>query len=380
MASEGASKSAGAGARRIGIGVDSVAGLAGEARGEGDMVGKTANRGEEQADKAEARIDVKSEVARTLIDAMERGDTPWQKPWAAQAMSPTNPTSGNAYRGINRILLSLSGRADPRWMTYQQAQANKWQVRRGEKGTPIVKLVELSPSAAAEAQAQAGTVAGGGDARTSEQSTNGQPRKLFALRRYTVFNAQQIDGVPELDPMPERDFDPVDRAEAVMSALKEQTGLIVIHGGSQACYVPALDEVRLPSKKAFQSVYDYHATALHEGAHSTLHAKRLDRQDAIAKKWGDEAYAVEELRAEICSAILAAETGVPMTRAHIDNHAAYLRHWVKAVAADPMAIFSAAKDADLMAGYMLGLERQRTSLDAHKGWIDEYDQAMAKGA
>ena len=92
------------------------------------------------------RIDVKSEVARTLIDAMERGDTPWQKPWSAQALRPTNPTSDNGYRGINRLLLALSGRADPRWMTYQQAQAKGWQVRRGEKGTAIVKLVELSRS------------------------------------------------------------------------------------------------------------------------------------------------------------------------------------------------------------------------------------------
>jgi len=313
------------------------------------------------------RMDVKSEIAKALIDAMERGDTPWQKPWNAQALRPLNPTSGNGYRGINRLLLALSGRDDPRWMTYEQAKANKWQVRRGEKGTQIVKLVELARREAAH-----------GGVETSGQAEQGgeDKRRAFALKRYTVFNAQQIDGVPELQAPAGLDFEPVQRAEAVMAALREQTGLRVMHKGANACYLPELDEVRLPPKKKFNSVYDYYATALHEGAHSTLHAKRLDRKEALAKKWGDEAYAVEELRAEICSAILAAETGVPMSQAHIDNHAAYLKHWVRVVAADPMAIFSAAKDAEAMVGYMLGLERQRTALGEHKEWIDEYERSM----
>lgn len=315
---------------------------------------------------AAPRVDVKSEIARTLIEAMERGETPWQKPWNAQALRPTNPTSGNGYRGINRMLLAMSGRDDPRWMTYQQAQANKWQVRRGEKGMAIVKLVELSPNQGAEAGADA----------ESRQEAGGQ-RRAFALKRYTVFNAQQIDGVPELEATAPLEFDPVQRAESVMAALQEKTGLIVVHKGAQACYIPDLDEIRLPPKKKFNSVYDYYATALHEGAHSTLHAKRLDRKEALSKKWGDEAYAVEELRAEICSAILSAETGVPMSQAHLDNHAAYLQSWLKVVAADPMAIFSAARDAEHMAGYMLDLEKQRKAIGQHQEWIEEYDNVRS---
>lgn len=324
------------------------------------------------------KIDVKSEVARALIAAMEKGETPWQKPWAAASLKPVNAATGNGYRGVNRLLLALAAKGDPRWATYQQAQANGWQVRRGEKGTPIVKVVEVArgcadgPEFAGRAN---GALDTGGNA--SERDA-GQARKAFALRRYVVFNAQQMDGVPPMDVLVERPFDPVERAEAVILALKEKTGLLLVHGGDQACYVPALDEIRLPAKKSFASVYDYYATALHEGAHSTLHKKRMDRHEAIAKRWGDEAYAVEELRAEICSAILAAETGVPMGQAHIDNHAAYLKHWLKVVASDPMAIFSAAKDAELMAEYMLGLEMQMTAMDAHKEWIQDYDQAMER--
>lgn len=337
------------------------------------------------------RIDVKSEVARTLIAAMEQGETPWQKPWAAQSLRPVNATTGNAYRGVNRLLLALSGkldpegRADPRFATYQQAQANGWQVRRGEKGIPIVKVVEVARGGG-EGPEAGGSGGGGGSASCSEGAagagSDGVDRerqgKAFALRRYVVFNAQQMDGVPELEAPAEKPFDPVARAEAVIQALKEKTGLLVVHGGDQACYVPSLDEIRLPTKKSFASVYDYYATAMHEGAHSTLHKKRMDRQEAIAKRWGDEAYAVEELRAEICSAILAAETGVPMGQAHIDNHRAYLQHWLRVVSADPMAIFSAAKDGELMAEYMLGLEKQMTAMDTHKEWIQDYDNALER--
>ncbi|MCC7697080.1 ArdC family protein [Janthinobacterium sp. EB271-G4-7A] len=361
---------------------------------------QSSERAESQSEKVEGKVDVKSEIARVLIDAMERGDTPWQKPWAAQALRPVNLATSNGYRGVNRLLLALSGRvdpegrADPRWATYQQAQANGWQVRRGEKGTPIVKLVEVGRGGAAaeiaagasggKPQASAsgnrgnlGSGGGGGVMGGQGANASEPERKAFALRRYVVFNAQQMDGVPPLE-VSETLFDPVVRAEAVIQALKEKTGLLVVHGGTDACYVPALDEIRLPAKKSFHSVYDYYATALHEGAHSTLHKKRLDRQEAIAKRWGDEAYAVEELRAEICSAILAAETGVPMSQNHIDNHAAYLQHWIKVVSADPMTIFSAAKDADLMAAYMLGLEKQMSAMEVHQEWIQDYMQAMER--
>lgn len=123
---------------------------------------------------------------------MRRGDTPSQKPWNGQSMRPMNPTSNNAYRGINRILLALSGRTDPRWMTYQQAQANQWQVRKGERGTQIVKLVEVAPK-------DAGQGAGAASANGGEKALGEAHRRSFVLRRYAVFNGEQIDGVPELE-------------------------------------------------------------------------------------------------------------------------------------------------------------------------------------
>mgnify|MGYP002335861975 CR=1 FL=1 len=313
------------------------------------------------------KSDTQSEVAKILIEAMKEGQTPWQKPWSSSSMRPMNPTSGNAYRGINRVLLGLSGRDDPRWMTYQQASQKGWQVRRGEKGSSIVKLVEVSRISGGESGGALGE--SGGEARDGEASREG---KALALRRYTVFNAAQIDGVPPMEERaPATEFETIARAESVLAALKE-TGLLLIHGGSQACYIPARDEIRMPARRAFHSAHDYYATLLHEGAHSTLHPKRLDRKEALGKRWGDEAYSQEELRAEICSAILAAETGVPMSESHIRNHAAYLNSWIANLARNPMAIFSAAKDAEAMASYMLALEAKFVAAASAKDWVADY--------
>jgi antirestriction protein ArdC len=317
-------------------------------------------------DKVHEKIDVKSEVARTLIEAMKANNTPWQRPWSTQAMLPMNPTSGKAYRGINRLLLSLSGRADPRWMTYQQASKEGWQVRRGAKGVPIVKPVELACGEAAP-----------GEMPVPEPVGENSDKKRFVLKRYTVFNAEQIDGPePFQVPEPMAENLTVARAEGVMEGLK-QTGLVVRYGGNQAFYSPSLDEIRVPPKTAFHSTYDLYSTLLHEGAHATLHAKRMNRTEAIAKRWGDEAYALEELRAEICSAIMAAETGVPRSQVNIDNHAQYLNAWIKSLSKYPMAVISAAKDAELMASYMLGLEAKLTANAVHQEWIADFDQAYA---
>jgi antirestriction protein ArdC len=347
---------------------------------------------EDGARRSEAtpRMSAKHEVAQKIIEAMKLGNTPWQKPWSASAMKPRNGVTDNEYRGINRVLLGLAGQAwsDSRWVTFQQAAANGWMVRKGEKGQMIVKVVDLQDPGRSGRAGMQGTSggAGGNDSNgggeNAQEGGQGDSRNRFALKRYFVFNAEQVEGMP---PLPEAkglpEFDPVERAENVIKALKEKTGLLVVQGGNTACYIPGTDEVRLPHKRAFHSVYDWYATAMHECAHSTLSEKRLNRKEALGKRWGDEAYSLEELRAEITSAILAAETGVPMSQDadHIGRHASYLNSWIKVIGNDPMAIFSAAKDADRMASYMLGLAQENVAMAEHKEWVAEYDGALVAG-
>jgi len=331
----------------------------------------------------QAKIDVKNEVARQLIEAMEAGNTPWQKPWKSQSLMPINGVTNNGYRGVNRILLALQNRSSNIWLTFGQAKDAGYMVRKGEKGTPIVKVVELDR----------GERDGDGRADEADSSQAGKSdakegRKAFILRRYFVFNAEQIEGfpIPMEEPGPLA-HESTEQAANMVEAMKEQTGLIVIRGGNQACYIPDLHEVRLPPSKAFFTPYDEWVTALHECAHASMNERCLNRTEAISKKWGDEAYALEELRAEISSCLLAHSTGLARGQGasdggpsdpyaqHRKQHAAYLRSWVKAIKSDPMAIFSAAKDADRICEYMLGLSMKRESLQPHREWIAEYERS-----
>jgi antirestriction protein ArdC len=169
----------------------------------------------------------------------------------------------------------------------------------------------------------------------------------------------------------------VGKAEAILSAMQELTGLKINYGKHEACYVPALDEVRLPVKKSFKSVCDLYSVAMHECSHATLHAKRFNRTEAIGKRWGDEAYTLQKLRVEISSAILASTLGIEATEKqrekHFVNHVGYLQSWIKSIRKDPMAIFSAAKDAQQMAEYIIGIERKKSAMAEHSEWIAEYD-------
>lgn len=308
--------------------------------------------------------DIRREITDRIIEALERGTAPWQRPWSAAAMRPTNPTTGNGYRGINFLLLSLDGRGDSRWMTYAQAAKHGWQVRKGEKGMPIIKVVEIEPD---ESKAQGRTGA--------EDEEKNQDRR-FALRRYTVFNAEQIDGIPPLPESEERPFDPVERAERVLEALKAKTGLTILHGGAEAFYQPKLDLIRLPPKKAFKTSEGYYSVALHEAGHSTGHESRLGRD--LSSRFGTEGYAAEELRAEITSAVLAAEIGIPLAQSkeHIDQHSSYISSWIKVLRDDKMEIFRAAKDAEKICDYMLGLEREYSAERVEKQSISTTEAAV----
>lgn len=321
------------------------------------------------------RVDVKALVNQTLIDAMEKEQTPWQKNWSVNSMAPKNALTGHGYRGVNRLLLSLSGggREDPRWVTYNQAASQGWQVKGGERGTMIVKLLDLAR------KPEEGV---GSSDRDSPQDEAAVKRMgLPVLMRYYVFNAEQIDGMPKRELPTDRENEAIAKAEAVMTALQEKTGLVVIHGRKQPCYVPATDQILLPRKASFSDSYAYFSCALHEAGHSTLSEKRMARREALSERWGDEAYGMEELRAELCSLWVGAETGIAHglsdkdRQKHLDNHKAYLQSWIKAIKKDPHAIFSAARDAEKMSEYLLDLAREQTALEPHKEWLAEHERA-----
>jgi len=289
-------------------------------------------------------------VAERLIEQLKAGTAPWQRPWEPGqpgAFIPMNPTTGKRYRGINAIHLMGQGRTDPRWLTYKQAVAVDAQVRRGEKGTPIQYWKFTEEQAKTDAQGRPVLDAKGQP--VMEEVRLERPRVFFA----TVFNAEQIDGLPPLQrkEQKEQTWDAVERAERILQA----SGAAIHHGEhNRAFYRPATDSIHLPDKSQFPSADNYYATALHELGHWTGHPQRLDRD--LAHPFGSEGYAKEELRAEIASMILGDELGIGHDPG---QHAAYVGSWIKALQDDPLEIFRAAAEAEKIQEYVLAFEQKQ---------------------
>jgi len=316
-----------------------------------------------------SRRDLYTEVTETIAAALEAGTAPWVKPWTPArdasglpASWPRNGSSGRPYSGINVWLLDVAaatrGFTDPRWMTFKQAKAMGGSVCRGEKSTIVFWRIILKDEDGRTVSPKA--------AATMSAARRSSLDKVFFLRHFNVFNAAQCEGLNlpaltvELPPAEELETARNENVAAVMAVL-EADGCSTRHGGSRACYSILTDDITLPKPEMFVDAGAYQATALHEATHATGASKRLDRK--FGKRFGDDAYAFEELVAEMGSAYLCAATGVDGTLQHPE----YLGHWAKVLRGDNRAIFTAAKQAAKASDWLLdraGLSVEAVDADA----------------
>ena len=284
-------------------------------------------------------------VAEKLIEQLKAGTAPWQKPWVPgdpKAFLPMNPSTGKRYKGINSIHLMTQDYVDQRWMTYRQATAAGAQVRKGEKGTPVQHWKFSEEHDKVDANGR--PVLDGQGQPVKETVLLERPSVFFA----TVFNAEQIDGLPPIERKP-RTWDAIERAEQILQA----SGATIRHGeNNRAFYRLSNDSIHLPDPGQFPTADRYYATALHELGHWTGHASRLDRD--LSHPFGSEGYAKEELRAEIASMILGDELGIGHDP---KQHAAYVGSWIKSLEEDPLEIFRAAAAAEKIHDYVLAFEQ-----------------------
>ena len=273
------------------------------------------------------------EFADRIIAELENRVKPWVRPWdpekAGGPQAPFNPVTGKRDHGINVLILGMDFRAfqsgDPRWMTYQQAQGKDWQVRKGERSTTIffTKPYEVE----------------------DEESEDGR-KMIRVMKHYAVFHASQIDGIPAYK-APSVEEAPWTRPEAADLILKN-SGAVVRIGGDRAFYSRSTDHIQLPPDFAFHGPEEFAATALHELAHWTGHSSRLNRD--LQNRFGSSANAMEELRAELASAFVANELGIPTD---IPHHASYIASWIKPLKDDKRESFRAAADAQRIASMEL---------------------------
>ena len=296
----------------------------------------------------EAKQSYADRVAEKLIEQLQAGTAPWQKPWTADELAdraPYNLKTGDTYKGANNLWLTMAGYSDPRWITYNQAADMGAQVNKGEKGTLIQywQWKETRPVT--------------DDNGKPVLDAQGKPiKQTYALERprlftAVVFNAEQIDGLPPLTPRVAASWDAQERAEEIL----QKSGATITHkAGDRAFYRPSTDTIQLPNREQFDSADKYYSTALHELGHWTGHETRLNRD--LKHPFGSEGYAKEELRAEIASYMLGQDLRIGFDPG---QHASYVGSWIKALKEDPKEIFRAAADAEKIKGFVLGLAQQQ---------------------
>lgn len=291
-----------------------------------------------QGDSKPARIDVYSRVTNRIVEQLEQGVRPWMKPWNAEhaAGRITRPLrfNGLPYSGINILMLWAaaedSGYSCPLWLTYQQTKELGGFVKKGEHGSTVVYAASFK--------------------RTEEDDKGDEvERDIPFLKQYTVFNAEQCEGLPDnyyaTKEKPASTIERIASADQFFKSLKAD----IREGGDKAYYTIGEDYVRMPRLETFRDAESHAATLAHELTHWTRHPSRLNR-DFGRKSFGDEGYAMEELVAELGAAFLCADLDItPELR---DDHAGYLASWLKVLKDDKRAIFTAASYASKAVEFM----------------------------
>ncbi|MET3414796.1 zincin-like metallopeptidase domain-containing protein [Methylobacterium sp. 1030] len=270
-------------------------------------------------------------VTEKVISAMEGGDNPFVKPWRSQGIGyPENPTTGKKYTGFNAFWLSFLAMqgSSHLWATYNQWAEAGATVRKGEKGTPVIRPIEIKAKFN----------------EASEQEGEDATRLLF--KTYYVFSLDQVEGAEAFRPQP-IELKPVERRPDIETAVAK-TGAAIVPDLSQCFYRPASDTVHMVDAAAFESIESYYAVQFHELGHWTGAEKRLARD--LSGKFKSEAYAAEELIAEMTSAFLCHHFNIDGMDRH---HGQYLKSWATVLKNDDKAIFKASGMASKAASFLV---------------------------
>lgn len=300
-------------------------------------------RREATQEKQDSRANLYDEVTARIIAELEAGRLPWVQPWGRSGGTgpglPRNALTARPYSGVNVLILWGAviehGFPSQSWLTFRQAREAGGCVRKGEHGQTVVYADRFTPEAEKDRAEREG----------------GEARSVPFLKRFTVSNVAQCDGLreglaPDPAPLPDREIVPV--AEEVIAA----SGVDFRVGGDKAFYVPGLDIVQVPPQPVFFEQVNYYRTCLHELTHATGHPSRLGRE--LLNDFGSKDYAREELIAEMGSAFLCAALGIVPTVRHAD----YIGAWLEVLREDNRAIFRAASAASKAADWLLARRRE----------------------
>ena len=273
-------------------------------------------------------------VTERIIEQLEQGVIPWEKPWTGIRSGAYNRISKKSYSLLNQMLLKHKGE----YATFKQWQDLGGHVRKGEK-SEIVVFWKIQPI---EEEKEDGTK---------------EVKQIPLLRYFNVFHISQVDGVEPLSKDALNELEPIEKAESILYSYWTKENITVEHvAGDKAYYSPSLDMIHLPLFEQFISANEYYSTAFHESIHSTMKESRCDRAEDRKGKlvaFGSNEYSKEELVAEIGSASLMNIIGIE-TNKSFRNSSAYIQNWLSVLKNDVKFIVSASSKAEKAVDYILG--------------------------
>lgn len=308
---------------------------------------------------------MREEMVREFIKCLSEETIPWHMAWSTDR--PVNAVTNTRYRGINKMWLSfiqkMEGWEDPRWCTFKQASNKGWKIIKGSKGTPV-EFWSLYDTQKKKKISYA-------EARELEENLTPEEydkRIRLVSRVYSVFNAEQIDGISKYEAK-KYDLD-TERIMHIRDNLINNMNVGYSEEGDKAFYNPKHDRIVIPEMDRFETEYDYMATLFHEAGHATGHESRFNRQ--IANMFGSPEYAKEELRAEISSAFTAQAVGITYEQnSHMENHKAYIQSWISALKNNPNELFLAIKDAEKISDYLIEKAEVEKEMSNEKSLTNE---------
>jgi antirestriction protein ArdC len=272
-------------------------------------------------------------VTASIVQQLEQGVRPWTKAWkeGKTVRTPGNAATGRPYSGMNILLLWFEalekGYASHGWMTFKQANDLGARVRKGEKSCTVV-YTSFKP-------------------RDVDDGQGGTTSKMMPmLKAYSVFNLAQLENLPAAYTV-EPEKLPEDVKLQAVRDLVARSGIKVRYGAPKPLYSPSQDRVEMPNFSNFRSTDDFVSTLGHELIHATGHEDRLAR--VFTPRIFKDAYATEELVAELGSAFICAALGYSYEEA---QSPAYIESWLKVLKQDSRAIFSIASYASQAADWL----------------------------
>lgn len=277
-------------------------------------------------------------ITSKVIESLEKGTIPWQKPWLNPNSLQRNPFTKRVYQGSNQFFLSIMGMPSNQWGTLNHwtSLGERVRIEEARKGTPIVHF---------------------GDGQKKNKSTGEIEGSYKYLRFFNVYNESQLEswnGTSKYDDQPKASKEPVGSIESVEQwiASNPMSMLKVEHGGTKACYSPQLDSIRMPERNSFNSVNAYYATLFHELGHATGHESRLNRKGIVNfDRFGSHQYSQEELVAEIYSNAQLSLLGIN-DDSLTTNTIAYCQNWLKVLKSNPDFLIKASKESMKAIEYM----------------------------